>query len=88
MFDAVVRLVVSVLRDEALARICTESDEEADVRRLLVPVIAESTEEIGLVKVSAKSLPTVPGVAKVEVATLHTSAAEILLSAATNVRRD
>lgn len=66
--EALARLVVSVESEVALVRIDAESDEEADVTRLFVPVIAERTEETGLVKVSTKRLPTDPGVTNVEVA--------------------
>ena len=66
--EALFRLVVSVERDDALARICEESDDEAEPIMLLVPVIADKTEEIGLVMLSTKSLPIDPPVVSVEVA--------------------
>lgn len=66
--DALARLVVSVESEVALAKIDAESDDDAEPIILLVPVIAERTDEIGLVRVSLRRLPTDPGVAKVEVA--------------------
>ena len=66
--DALARLVVIVERDDALARIDADSELDALAIILLVPVIAESTEETGLVKVSFKRFPTLPGVIKVDVA--------------------
>ncbi len=66
--DALATLVVSVESEDALASIEADSDDDALVTKLLVPVIAERTEETGLVKVSTKRLPTLPGVTNVEVA--------------------
>ena len=69
--EALARLLVSVESEVALAKIDAESDDDAEVTRLFVPVIAERTEETGLVKVSTKRLPTDPGVTNVEVAAPH-----------------
>lgn len=66
--EALARLVVSVESEVALATIDAESELDALAMMLLVPVMAERTEETGLVKVSTKRLPTDPGVTNVEVA--------------------
>lgn len=79
--EALATFVLSVESEVALAKIEAERDEEADVTRLFVPVMAESTDETGLVKVSTKRLPTEPGVIKVEVAAPQICATEMLFNA-------
>lgn len=79
--EALATFVVSVESEVALATIEAESELDALAMMLLVPVIAERTEETGLVKVSTKRLPTDPGVIKVEVAAPQICATEMLFSA-------
>jgi sRNA-binding carbon storage regulator CsrA len=66
------RTFVLVVKTLLLA-VAIEAPRELDAERsrLSDPVIAESTEDIGLVKVSAITFPTEPGVVKVEVAAPH-----------------
>lgn len=63
--DEELRTLVLVVRIEL------DSELEAFVTKLLVPVIAARTVEIGLVRLSTSNLPIVPGVLKVEVAAFH-----------------